>query len=236
MPQMFFMECLYIPKYNQNEEFFKVPIDEANHLKALRLKLYDKIMISNGVGNLFITQINQISGKDYFLSCLESKSYDNQKSVDLAIGLLKHRDRFEFAIEKATELGVDSIIPLRSDFSEKSIINRERLESKAVAALKQSKNPFLPKIFDIHTLENIDFSKYKSIVLADIKGKIFSELKLEPPVLILVGPEGGFSNDEINKIEKMNYFHKLFLGNNRLRTETAAIISINMVKNIVYYL
>ncbi len=227
------MECIYIPKYNENQQIFKVPDDEANHLKVLRLKERDKILVSDGIGNLFFNEIIKKEKNNYYLKTLSVENKVRKAETDLAIGILKHRDRLEFALEKAAELGIRKFIPITSSFTEKSKLNIQRLQAKAVSALKQSKNPYIMEISELINFKNIDFNNYNSIILADINGKIFSDISISSPALIIVGPEGGFSSDELEFIKSNYKISELFLSENRLRTETAAITAISLVSNLI---
>lgn len=223
------MECIYLPELSLNETFIKIPDSEFRHIRALRLKKNDNIMITNGKGIICLASINKLIKNECVIeikTIIEENNCELNRKISLAIGILQDRDRFEFALEKAVELGISEFIPLITDFTQKNKINLERLQSKAIAAIKQCKRSVLPRIHQPVKLdEDLKFN-YDCIILADIGG---FKPKLEEnykSILYVVGPEGGFSDRELAIFLKKNTI-RWNLGNRRLRAETAAIVGLS---------
>ena len=237
------MECIYLPELNTNDKYYKIPDTEAHHLKVLRLQSGNEILITSGKGISALAIIDRISKNDFSVNIIDY--YHNKGELDfrigLAIGIMDNRDRFEFAIEKCTELGVSDIFPLITDYSQQNKINKERLITKTISTIKQSKRAILPVIhhpisimelinnrYETTTKDNTS-AKYSRIILADENG-ITPETKLYKPTntLIFIGPEGGFSELELDIFDKNNII-KWKIGDTRLRTETATIICIGLL-------
>lgn len=217
--------------------------DEHTHLKALRTKVGQNVLVTNGKGLSAICQTIEFSKHHHSLEIKELLlNYNELKTkISLCLGILDNKDRLEFAIEKATELGISEIILLETHFSEKAKIKTERLNSKLIAAIKQSKRSILPKLEIIPFVEMLNDLKAKShketlFLLTDINSQYFNleeRVKNSKNIVIFVGPEGGFSEKEIEEIKDLgnsfNNFHILKLSNSRLRAETAALSSVSVV-------
>lgn len=223
------MECLYLPKFDISDSQLYLPEEESKHIKVLRLKQDDEIMITNGTGLLVTARID-ISSKIQTLAKIIHK-HENygeiQRNVTLALGILKNRERFEFAIEKATELGIKRFIPLITNRCQKASIKKERLVAKAIASIKQSKRAYLPIIEDAITLEDYlrSLDEKQQIVQGNQHGVAVTEFDFGESVSVMIGPEGGFANNEFELLQKYNA-QKVNYGNRRLRAETAAIVGI----------
>ncbi len=226
------MECIYIPNIDTNSISISIPREEATHLKALRVNSGETILATNGSG-LMCELIIERKGKiEYFgkINNVIENYGENANSIALAIGLLADKSRFEFALEKAIELGISDFFPLSLDFSQKFSINYQRLESKAISAIKQCKRSKLPIIHKERTLSELAliFNQFSSIIYADPSGELPSGNAIGHRTLLIIGSEGGFSQEEIKLLES----HKLTkwnLGNRRLRAETAAISALGFI-------
>ncbi len=210
--------------------------DEHIHLKALRTKIGQNILITNGIGATAKSEVMEFTKTYHRVKILDIDFLPNEtkQEIILVIGVLDNKDRLEFVVEKATELGIHKIFIVNTKYSEKVKVNLERLNAKAIAALKQAKRSILPIIYfndfeDIISkkqLDNIKDTNELVHILADIEGKTedFKESIIETKkIVIFVGSEGGFSENEINQIEYHKNTLKIKLSNNRLRAETAAI-------------
>jgi 16S rRNA (uracil1498-N3)-methyltransferase len=147
--------------------------------------------------------------------------------LHIAIAPTKNIDRFEFFLEKCTEIGISEITPIICFHSERKTIKAERLNKIIVSACKQSKNFHFPVFNPLSSLTEIINSGYKRKFIAhcDFSEKIeLKTFKIKEPTLILIGPEGDFSKKEIELAIK-NGFESISLGNSRLRTETAGIVA-----------
>jgi 16S rRNA (uracil1498-N3)-methyltransferase len=226
------MECIYLPELNTNNKYYQISNTEAHHLKVLRVQSETPILVTSGKGLSALSTINRISKNDFSISIIEyyyNKGEVNFK-IGLAISILDNRDRFEFAIEKSTELGVSDIFPLITDYSQQSKINKDRLIIKTINAIKQCKRSILPTIYNPMSIaELLNNNNYNRIILADEYG-ITPEIKLKEPTdsIIFIGSEGGFSKNELDIFDKKNII-KWNLGNRRLRAETSAITGISLL-------
>lgn len=228
------MECIYIENLNDNDISISVPLDEAKHLKALRINSNEKILITNGKGLSAISTVER-KNKNEYIAHTDKYIYNVGELnclLSIAIGILDSKDRFEFAIEKCIELGVAEIFPLVLDYSQSTKINMERLIAKAISAIKQCKRSRLPKIHLPQTIDslisNIDTLNYQNIFLADENGvKPQINIHNSKNSIIFVGAEGGFSERELNLFPTKTI--KWNLGNRRLRAETAAISMLSIL-------
>ncbi len=227
------MHCLFHPKLKKGVQDYFFDIDELKHLKALRLRVGEKVMITNGRGLTLLGYISYFQKNQLIIR--DAEFFENTGELDfkISIGLsiLENRERMEFALEKCIELGAKEFIPLITENCQKSTINHERLQTKSLAALKQCQRSELIKIYsptDILSLEK-KINDFDSIFLADINGETYNKNYRKGTNLILVGPEGGFSKAEVNFIKKNPKTIPINLGNRRLRAETAAIAMMTLL-------
>lgn len=197
---------------------------EARHAsKVLRFNVGDELFASDGKGNVYRTTITSIT-KSSVLAEIEETQFESEPRIKkvLAFGAIKKRDQLEFAVEKAVELDAWEICIFDADHSERTRINEERLESIALSAFKQSKRKWLPEIIIKKSLDEV--LKYYSdhqLILAHMEEEATQPSPLqEEKNLLLVGPEGGFSDREI-ELTKTREVEFISLGSNRLRAETA---------------
>ncbi|MDG5800087.1 16S rRNA (uracil(1498)-N(3))-methyltransferase [Marinilabiliaceae bacterium ANBcel2] len=211
---------------------------ESHHcIKVLRHKKGDAIKIIDGKGRLFYVSITDDSPKE--CSVLIDKQinaqYDNAKG-HIAIAPTKSNDRTEWFVEKATELGINSITPLFCENSIRKSIKPYRLEKIITSAIKQSGElyrPVLNESIPFKELINKEFKGDKFIAYCNNKdSKHLKELvKKGRETLIVIGPEGDFSQEEI-ELAQQKGFIPVSLGSKRLRTETAAIVANNIIQLI----
>jgi len=232
------MECIYISDLKINSSNVQIDsIDEINHLKALRIKDNELIMATNGRGISCEGYIKKINNKLF----IEIKKYyeinfnENKTETSILLGLLSNKERLEFALEKSVELGVNNIFLFKTKFSNNNKINLDRLNKKIISSLKQCKRTKLPKIFILNSIEEIlKFAQFFNyIYIADIDGDNLSEFNLNIKPLVAVGPEGGFSKEEIIYLTNLLSSKRISLGQRRLRSETALI---NMLSLLNHYL
>ena len=225
------MQIFYHSKIKVNDTDLIVSDSEHHHLnKVLRKKINDKVYLTNGNGYLFETIINNINSKSTHLKILNSKKESSMDySLHIAIAPIKKIDRFEWFLEKAIEIGVSSITPLICKYNERKSLNYTRLNKIAVSAMKQSLQTYLPKIEPIVSIkEFIKSNQCKQKYIAHCKNSkkvhLSKIIKRKTNSSIIIGPEGGFTDDEISLAMDYNFI-PVSLGNNRLRTETAGIAS-----------
>lgn len=222
--QLFFTE-------NTNDEFI-LPSEESKHItKVLRKKEGDKINFTDGKGNFIIAEITTSDIRKTRVKVIEKIEKEKQHNyyLHIAIAPTKNMDRFEWFLEKATEIGIDEITPIICERSERKIVKTERCNRILLSAIKQSLKYHLPKLNEGISFKDFikqDFEGSKYIAHCEEGEK--TELRKEERNLILIGPEGDFSPTEIKKSIQHN-FNPISLGNSRLRTETAAIVAVHTI-------
>ncbi|OXG04829.1 16S rRNA (uracil1498-N3)-methyltransferase [Flavobacterium araucananum] len=229
------MQLFYNPDIDQSTESFSFDKEESRHIiKVLRKKDSDILHVTNGLGLLFETEITLASDNKCIVQVLSiTKAEEPKFRLHLAVAPTKMNDRFEWFLEKATEIGIQEITPVICDRSERKVINLERFEKIILSAMKQSNETFLPKLNEAISFK--EFIKQKNDGLQLIahceetdKKSLKDILKPNESVTMLIGPEGDFSEKEIALALENNY-QPVTLGNTRLRTETAAIVACHSV-------
>jgi 16S rRNA (uracil1498-N3)-methyltransferase len=229
------MQLFYNPDIDETTENFFFDKEESRHIiKVLRKKDSDILHVTNGLGLLFETEITLASDNKCIVEVLSIKKADEPKfKLHLAVAPTKMNDRFEWFLEKATEIGIQEITPIICDRSERKVINLERFEKIILSAMKQSNETYLPKLNEAISFK--EFVKQKNEGLQLIahceetdKKSLKDVLKPNESVTMLIGPEGDFSEKEI-ALALENNFQPVALGNTRLRTETAAVVACHSV-------
>ena len=208
--------------------------DEFYHcVKSLRKKVGDTIYTTDGKGNLFKTKIEKIEKSFCNLEEKEKvKSLSQKKINNVSICLIKSQSRIDWMVEKLTEIGVNEITFILSQNCERKKLNYDRLNKKIISAAKQCNSLFLPKINEIRSLDKFldDTKNIDNKYFADLESK--NNLKTYGDNLnsiMLIGPEGDFTREEKEKIKKYG-FKSTTLGNQILRSETAAVIGGYLLK------
>jgi 16S rRNA (uracil1498-N3)-methyltransferase len=229
------MQLFYNPDIDKTTESFSFDKEESRHIiKVLRKKDSDILYVTNGLGLLFETQITLASDNKCIVEVLSIKKTDEPKfHLHLAVAPTKMNDRFEWFLEKATEIGIQEITPVICDRSERKVINLERFEKIILSAMKQSNETFLPKLNEAISFKEFIKKQNKGLQLIahceeTDKKSLKDVLKPNENVTLLIGPEGDFSEKEIDLALENNY-QPVTLGNTRLRTETAAIVACHSV-------
>ncbi len=201
-------------------------------LNVMRLTIGDKVFVFNGKDGEFCAVIIEQAKKKCRLK-VESKYRDFEKSADvwLLFAILK-KDNTDFVVEKATELGVGKIIPIISEYTSSSKTRTERLQSIAIEASEQCRRQDIPEVLpDIELkklLKNWDENRKLIYLDESLKSLPCKEQmpKCTAPIAILTGPEGGFSEKELEILRNLNYTYGISLGKRILRAETASICAI----------
>lgn len=226
--QRYFIENRYFI-----DNHIRVTNNDFHHIKnVMRLKLGEEVIVVNYDKQVFLTKIIEFNKKDCLLEIVEEiKQKDNSFNLTIAQSLIK-KDNFELVLQKTTELGVSKIIPLHTkrsiikidDFAKK----KQRYETIVKEASEQSERISLPIIENMMCIKDIDFSFYDLVFICYARNnetdKLSDHLKYaneSTNVLFLVGPEGGFTKDELEYLEDKSQF--VSLGKTILRSETAAI-------------
>ncbi len=224
------MQIFYIPEISGSS--VTLSEEESKHcIRVLRMVQDDKLNIVDGKGNFFTCSIVDPHPKRCVVSVLRKEENFGNRSfyLHMAVAPTKNIDRFEWFLEKATEIGVDEITPILCEHSERKAVNMDRLERVLVAAMKQSVKAFLPKLNPITPISHLLSNSRQQIKLIAYCGEYSSPhaknfIAKNSSVLFLIGPEGDFSTNEVVEA-KSNGFTEVGLGAARLRTETAAVVA-----------
>lgn len=224
------MECLLLPGIPPLHHVVEIPADEARHLKVLRIGAGDHIMAVDGRGTRATLAVDVVGKKDASARVVSVESIPAPDAFVVACGLLQVKDRFEWAVEKAVELGATHILPLQCHRSQRSFFARDRVQAKADAALKQCKRAWQCAVLDPLPVEQaIDFVVRAgcAVVVADVAGG--APAPLPGPVAVFTGPEGGFSEPEEESLSALADIRRWVLADARLRAETAAVAACSAV-------
>lgn len=226
----------YEPTLDEHAILFELNEGTAHHCaQVLRMKEGEAIEITNGRGLLCTASIETISKKNCTVKILQRQFYPPaEKKVTVAISLLKNTDRFEWFLEKATELGIHEIVPLICNRTIRQNFRKDRMENITVAAMLQSRQTWLPHLHDAVTVEDWIRSSSNTTKLIAYCGpaqkKEMAAISLSPDTEILIGPEGDFSPVEI-LLAAENSYVPVSLGDTRLRTETAGVVASALLMN-----
>jgi len=211
--------------------YYTLPEEESGHcVRVLRLGVGDELHIADGRGTLYRAEVEDAHPKRCTVRIVEEHHEWEKRDYELTVAVAptKNIDRIEWFVEKATECGIDRIVPILCDHSERKVIKGERLEKIAVSAMKQSLKSYLPTIDPLTPLRTLLAEPFEGVKLIahceeDMERVFFGEMVHKGDrVLVLIGPEGDFSKEEIELARKAG-FREVTLGKERLRTETAAL-------------
>lgn len=229
----------YVPNAKAEHE---LPEEEAQHaVRVLRMQMGDEMMLMDGEGTFYEAEVAEATKKRCLYNIKEVLPQPRQWKghLHLAMAPTKNMDRTEWTCEKATEIGFDELTFLRCKFSERTVIKNERIDKILISATKQSRKAWKPILNEM-----TDFKKFVEGV-KDVKGgKFICHCYDEPELgekkllkdclqkgedaLVMVGPEGDFSIDEV-KFAEANGFQSVSLGESRLRTETAGLVAVHLM-------
>lgn len=219
-----------------------LPADESRHCsKVLRHRAGDEITVIDGKGNRFTCSVLDPDPRATQVEILSSEKIEEHwtPNIILAVAPTKNMDRMEWMTEKAVEIGVNKIIPILCEHSERKIVKTERLNNIAVSAMKQSLKTTLPEVSSLmpfkeflHDYGNSKLSSYQHFMgYCDARYPrlpLTAQYNAPSDVVILIGPEGDFSPAEVEEAVKAGFIPVTF-GDSRLRTETAAIVALDTI-------
>ncbi len=222
------MNIFYEPNFDSDS--FILSKSESHHcVKVLRMREGEALQITDGKGTLYEGRLEKADLKGCMVKITDAGHVSKERTFNLhiAIAPTKSIDRFEWFLEKATECGIDVITPILCEHSERKIIKSERLEKLLVAAMKQSCRTYLPELnplisFSEFIKEDHKESRYIAHCAEGKKLHLVNDYSPGNDVIIVIGPEGDFSEKEISLAEASDY-KAISMGKYRLRTETAAI-------------
>jgi 16S rRNA (uracil1498-N3)-methyltransferase len=218
------------PSIDASNTHFELSEVTSKHcIQVLRMRVGESLHLTDGIGNLYTASIVEPDKKKTVVKIeLVEHTPAPTKNVCIAIGLLKNTGRFEWFLEKATEMGVTKIVPLICERSERSNLKQERMMGVLIAALIQSKQTWLPFLSEpITVAQFIDKHPTSQKLIAHCEEGNKTALQDIPnsnDTSILIGPEGDFTAHEIDAALSANY-RPVSLGNTRLRTETAGMVA-----------
>jgi len=223
----------FAPDILHNNE---LPTEEAQHcVRVLRKKEGDEILITDGKGYFYDAQITVANQKHCVIHITDTIAAPKFWNFNLQIAFAptKNMDRIEWFTEKATEIGIDHFSPILCRYSERKEIKLPRIQKILISAMKQSQKAVLPQLDGMQAFENFikqDFSGRKFIAhcYEGEKPLLKDIYKKGENALILIGPEGDFSEQEVESALKAG-FAPISLGESRLRTETAALVACHSI-------
>lgn len=227
------MHVFYTPDIQTRPE---LPEEEAAHaVRVLRLQAGDEVTLTDGQGNFYRAEISTATPKRCLVNILETQPQAPlwQGHLHIALAPTKNMDRTEWFAEKATEIGIDELTFLNCRFSERKVIKTERIAKILVSAIKQSLKARLPQLNEMTDFNKFiarPFSGQKFIAHCYEGEKVLLKdaVRRGEDALVLIGPEGDFSEEEVGKAIE-NGFIPISLGKSRLRTETAALVACHIL-------
>lgn len=229
------MNLFYQPQIDQGIHYLDE--EESRHcIKVLRRRAGDQLQITDGKGFFYHALITDADPRRCSFNIREQRK-ENEKTftIHIAISPTKNADRIEWFVEKTVEIGIDQITLLDCKNSERSFIKTDRLKKVAISAMKQSIKATLPVINDMISFDTFiqHREEEKFIAFVDMANPLHLKdaAKSKGKYLVLIGPEGDFSNEELDAATALN-FTKVSLGKSRLRTETAGIAACHLLNLI----
>ncbi|MCF8368861.1 MAG: 16S rRNA (uracil(1498)-N(3))-methyltransferase [Bacteroidales bacterium] len=222
------MNLFYTPDINN--EKCTLSEEESRHcIKVLRLNTGDLIHVTDGIGSLYQAQVTNPNPKKCELKVVSRVRQDKQRNhyLHMAVALTKNINRFEWFLEKASEIGIEEISPMICEHSERRTVKTARCSKVIISAVKQSLKTFVPKLNEPVSFEQLiskpfEGEKYIAYCSDQFRDLLVDVYQKPNNALILIGPEGDFSEKEIH-LAIAHSFHPVSLGKSRLRTETAAL-------------
>ena len=228
----------YIVDYNSSQKEVVLDEDASRHvIQVLRMKEGEKLNLTDGKGHLIIAEIMDDHKKHCTVKVIDSLLTPHaSRKIAIAISLLKNTSRFEWFLEKATEIGVSEIIPLICERTEKQKFRYDRMKGICISAMLQSQQVWLPELHEpakyTEYLKSItdhtDLTKFIAHCEDPAKNQRLSTFQSINRSKILIGPEGDFTKNEI-ELALQNNFTPVSLGETRLRTETAGIVAATLL-------
>lgn len=226
----------YVDGITGKESVITLNEDVSRHIvQVLRMKVSERLSLTDGSGSVYIAEILKEHKKATEVKIISAHTRPPSPTIStIAISFVKNASRFEWFLEKATELGINAIVPLICERTEKQHFRFDRMKNILISAMLQSQQCWLPSLsepvlFDQFLLHDFKGKKLIAHCLEENKNELAVELKNEPAALILIGPEGDFTPDEIHRA-LLHECIPVSLGNTRLRTETAGVAAAVIMK------
>lgn len=230
------LPLFYEPLLTEKDTLFLLSEESKRHaINVLRLKTSDAFHVTNGKGLLCRAVLQEVDKKNA-VAKIETIQFVSKPTTEIiiAVSLVKNSSRFEWLLEKITELGVAHIIPLLCKRTEKEHFRYDRMNAIVVAAMLQSQQTWLPQLHNPTSFNDLvskhNYKQKFAAFCGDIPKNDLSRISITENAIILIGPEGDFTNEEMEKAIEKNYL-PVTLGKTRLRTETAAIVAATLLIN-----
>jgi 16S rRNA (uracil1498-N3)-methyltransferase len=225
---------LFYSNFNKSDSDIILDEIDSRHLsKSLRKKSGDIIRVTNGEGLEIQGKIIRL-GKNIKVNIINKVNHRKKNlSIHVAMSPLKNPSRFEWFVEKSTEIGISEITPLITRFSEKKKVNIDRLNKIVVSSMKQSNQFYLPKVNPITSFNDFLKSNKDYKLIAHLKNSnSFNKKSIgsKEKIVLMIGPEGGFSEEEI-LLARKEKIKEISFGKNRFRSETAGVFAISIINN-----
>ena len=225
------MQLFYCPEILENSYYLNS--EESKHcIKVLRKNEGDLINLIDGVGGFYEVRLTIASQKKVYFEIVKSwKEEVRDYKLHIAIAPTKNNDRLEWFLEKATEIGIDEITPIICQHSERKVVKEERLKKIILSATKQSLKAKIPKLNSAISFKEFCSNKQEAdcfIAHCEQQEKTNFNSVVAKNSIVLIGPEGDFSPQEIDLALASNYT-PISLGNSRLRTETAGLVACHTI-------
>ena len=209
-----FTPTIFLPEINPNENSVSLNDSKVHHLKnVLRIKDFENVNITNGTGELFLGHFV----KDY-VEINSKKKYLRKNEISIFVPYLREKNRFRFMIEKLVELNVYKLFIGKTQNTQNTKVDIEKIYNWAISAVEQSGTAFFP---EIEITDSIDYSIFSSCF--DISGDNYDKEKSNIKAFA-IGPEGGWTKEELS-----NFQYKYKLSDFSLRTETAAVSALSLI-------
>ena len=227
------MNLFYSNFNNSDSDIILDEIDSKHLSKSLRKKVGDIIRITNGDGLEIKGNIIRL-GKNIKVNVINKVKHKKRAiSIHIAMSPLKNPSRFEWFVEKSTEIGISEITPLITKFSEKKKVNISRLNKIIISSMKQSNQFYLPKVNPITSFDEfLKLNKDYKLIAHLKNNNSFNNKSIgsKDKIVVMIGPEGGFSKEEILKANKEK-IKEISFGKNRFRSETAGVFAVSIINN-----
>ena len=209
-----FTPTIFLPEINSNEKSISLDDSKVHHLKnVLRIKEFDSVNISNGVGELFQGHFVKDS-----VEISSQQKYLRKNEISIFVPYLREKNRFRFMVEKLVELNVSRLFIGKTQNTQNTKVDIKKIYNWAISAVEQSGTPFFPKI---EITDSINYKIFNSCF--DISGDTFNKEKADVKSFA-IGPEGGWTNEELS-----NFQYKYKISDFSLRTDTAAISAVSLI-------
>ncbi len=230
------MRALFLKHHDfkENSEII-IKNEDFHHLKnVLRIKVDEEILLLNGLGESCLSQVSIINRNDLIVRTGKIKKTPINSKIDLALSFIK-KDALTEAIKKTVECGYGRVHLFESDYSQKQALKSEKLQKILKSSYEQSNSKYELEINEFKSFKEIDLSQYETIILFNSVSNEDEKLtkKVNGKCLVVIGPEGGFSQQEITLFRKLDKLIEIYAGTNIMRSPTACSYAMGHVQSLL---